>query len=268
MTTQRMMTSSPLLNVMVNAVQKAGRAMVRDFGEIEHLQVSRKNLGDFVSTADHRSEKILIEELKKARPDFGFLMEEGGVIAGNDPDSNWIIDPLDGTTNFLHGIPHFAINLALKKKDEIVAGVTYNPALDELYWTEKGSGTYVNHRRLRVSGRRYLEEALVASGTPFGRHGSDNLFIKSFQQLAPVVSGIRRSGSAALDLAYVAAGRLDGVLLTNLSIWDIAAGSLMIKEAGGYICDFEGNQDYLNTGHIIAGNEVIFAELKSLVLKG
>lgn len=265
MSTQRMMTSSPLLNVMVNAVQKAGRAMIRDFGEIEHLQVSRKSLGDFVTTADHRSEKILTEELHKARPDFGFHMEEGGVIQGNDPDSNWIIDPLDGTTNFLHGIPHFAINLALKKKDEIVAGVTYNPITDELYWAEKGGGAFVNQRRIRVSGRRFLDEALLASGTPFGKNGNNDVFLRCFQKLSPVVSGIRRSGSAALDLAYLAAGRLDGILLHNLSIWDMAAGSLMIKEAGGYICDFDGKQNFLSSGQIVAGNEVIFAELKALI---
>lgn len=267
MSSQRMMTSSALLNVMVNAVQKAGRAMVRDFGEIEHLQVSRKSLGDFVSTADHRSEKILVEELKRGRPDFGFLLEEGGVIAGKDPENTWIIDPLDGTTNFLHGIPHFAINVALKRKDEIVAGVTYNPVTDEFYWSEKGSGTFMNQRRLRVSGRRNLDEALIATGTPFGKHGNSELFLKSFQKLVPVVSGIRRSGSAALDLAYLAAGRLDGLMIMNMSIWDLAAGSLMIREAGGYCCDFDGKQDFLNTGNLIAGNETIYAELKALIGK-
>jgi myo-inositol-1(or 4)-monophosphatase len=250
---------------MINAAQKAGRSMVRDFGELEHLQVSRKSLGNFVSTADQRSEKILVEELKKARPDFGFLLEEGGAIPGKDSEATWIIDPLDGTTNFLHGIPHFAINIALQKKDEIVAGVTYNPITDELYWAEKGGGTFVNQRRLRVSGRRQLDESLIATGTPFGKHGNGEFFMGCFKKLVPLVSGVRRSGSMALDLAYLAAGRFDGILFMNMSVWDLAAGSLMIREAGGYLCDFEGQQNYLKSGHIIAGNEAIFAEFKSLL---
>lgn len=273
MSSNRMMSSSALLNVMVSAAQKAGRSLIRDFGEIEHLQISRKSLGDFVSTADHRSEKILVEELKKARPDFGFLLEESGEIAGNDPETKWIIDPLDGTTNFLHGIPHFAVNLALLKKKEIIAGVTYNPITDELYWAEKGCGAFLNRRRLRVSGRRYLEEAVISAGTPFGKHGSSDHYISCYKRLVPVISGVRRTGSAALDLAYVAAGRFEGSLEANLAPWDLAAGILLVREAGGQACNFEGSLDVLNfyhqgeaTGAIISGNDAIFAELKGLVV--
>lgn len=268
-----MMSSSPILNVMVNAIQKAGRGLVRDFGEIEQLQVSRKSLGDFVSTADHRSEKILVEELKKARPDFGFLVEESGSIKGNDPESTWIIDPLDGTTNFLHGIPHFAISVALQKKGEVVAGVTFNPVTDEMYWAEKGGGAFLNQRRIRVSGRRTLEEALVAAATPYSKHGNSDHYISCYKRMVPVISGVRRTGSAALDLAYVGAGRFDGTMEINLSAWDLAAGSLIVREAGGYVCDFTGNQNPLDflkkcekTGTIISGNEPIFAELKALVV--
>lgn len=273
MSVNRMMSSSPILNVMVNAVQKAGRGMVRDFGEIEQLQVSRKSLGDFVSTADKRSEKTLVDELKKARPEFSFLLEETGSIKGKDPESLWIIDPLDGTTNFLHGIPHFAISVALQKKGEVVAAVTYNPVTDEMYWAEKGCGAYLNQRRLRVSGRRTLEEALVAAGTPYSKHGNSEHYISCYKRMVPVISGVRRSGSAALDLAYVAAGRFDGSMEINLAAWDLAAGSLMVREAGGYVCDFSGNQNVLDfmiqghpTGTIISGNETIFAELKALVV--
>lgn len=274
MAIQRMMSSSPLLNVMVNAVQKAGRALVRDFGEIEHLQVSRKSLGDFVSTADRRAEKILIEELHRARPEFSFLVEESGSIPGKDLETLWIIDPLDGTTNFLHGIPHFAISVGVQKQGELIAGVIYNPITDEMYWAEKGSGAFLNQRRLRVSGRRLLEEALIAAGTPYGKHGDTDHYIRCYQKLVPTVSGLRRSGSAALDLAYVAAGRFDGFIVTNLAAWDIAAGALIIREAGGSVCNFEGKPDVLDfltkdaqTGSIISGNEAIYAELRSLICK-
>jgi len=273
MSINRMMSSSPILNVMVNAVQKAGRALVRDFGEIEQLQVSRKSLGDFVSTADHRSEKILMEELKKARPDFCFLLEESGSIKGADAESLWIVDPLDGTTNFLHGIPHFAISVALQKKGEVVAGVTFNPVTDEMYWAEKGGGAFLNQRRIRVSGRRTLEEALVAAATPYSKHGNSEHYISCYKRMVPVISGVRRTGSAALDLAYVGAGRFDGSMEINLSAWDIAAGSLIVREAGGYVCDFSGNQNPLDflakgekSGTIVSGNETIFTELKALVV--
>lgn len=262
MSTQRMLTGSALMNVMVAAAHKAGRGLVRDFGEIEQLQVSRKSLGDFVSTADIKAEKTIIEELKKARPGYGFIIEESGVIEGEDKDNIWIIDPLDGTTNFLHGIPQFAISIALQRKGEVIAGVVYNPVLDELYWSEKGMGAFLNQRRLRVSGRQYIDEALIACGTPYGRRGNSEQFVTGFRKLVGIVSGIRRFGCVALDLCFVAAGRLEGCFETNLKSWDLAAGTLIVKESGGYVCDFDGEQEYLDKGNIIAGNEPIFLELK------
>lgn len=264
--TARMIIRSAMINVMCMAAEKAGRGLVRDFNEIEHLQVSRKSLGDFVSTADHKAEEVLVRELIKSRPTYGFLVEESGVIAGEDPHYQWIIDPLDGTTNFLHGIPHFCISIALKHKSEIVAGVIYNPVVDELYWAEKGNGTYLNQRRLRVSGRKNLEEALIGVGAPFGEHGDPQAFIKSIEKVMPKTAGIRRFGAAALDLAFVAAGRLDGFFETHLKPWDMAAGMLMVKEAGGYVSDFAGGTNMLETGEIIAANEPLFAQLAGLVV--
>ncbi len=266
MSTQRMLTGSALMNVMVAAAHKAGRGLVRDFGEIEQLQVSRKSLGDFVSTADIKAEKTIIQELQKARPGYGFIIEESGEIAGEDADNTWIIDPLDGTSNFLHGIPQFAISIALLRKGEIIAGVVYNPVLDELYWSEKGSGSFLNQRRLRVSGRQHIDEALIACGTPYGKRGSTEKFIAGFRKLVGVVSGMRRFGCVALDMCFVAAGRLEGCFETNLKSWDIAAGALIIKEAGGYVCDFDGEQDFLEKGNVIAGNEAIFPELKKAIV--
>lgn len=274
MSVQRILTASPVLNVMISAVQKAGRGLIRDFGEIEQLQVSRKSLGDFVSTADQRSEKILIEELTKARPDYSFIVEESGEILGKDKDSIWMIDPLDGTSNFLHGIPYFVISVALQQKGSLVAAVIYNPVINEMYWAEKGGGAFLNHRRLRVSGRRQLDEALVATGAPFSRHGNTDHFLHCFQKLVPLISGVRRYGSAALDLAYLAAGRLDGLMEMNLAPWDMAAGALLVQEAGGYVSDFQGQSDILKfltdnqkVGHLIAGNETLFPILKDLVRK-
>lgn len=266
MSSQRMLTGSALMNVMVAAAQKAGRALVRDFGEIEQLQVSRKSLGDFVSTADLRSEKIIIQELQKARPGYGFLIEESGVIAGEDLDNTWIVDPLDGTSNFLHGIPQFAVAIALQRKGEIVAGVVYNPVVDELFWSEKGGGAFLNQRRLRVSGRQHIDEALIACGTPYGKRGSSEKFINGFRKLVLQVSGIRRFGCAALDLCYVAAGRIEGCFELNLKAWDIAAGALIVKESGGSVCDFDGEQSFVEKGSIIAGNEAIFPVLKNSIL--
>jgi myo-inositol-1(or 4)-monophosphatase len=266
MFTSRQTGRSALINVMVSATEKAGRALTRDFGEVEHLQVSRKGLGDFVSTADHRSEKILIQELSKARPGYAFLLEESGVIEGTDPDHCWIIDPLDGTLNFLHGVPQFCISVALKKGEDIIAGVIYNPILNELYWAEKGKGAFFNQeRRLRVSGRRHLEEALIAMGTPYKRQDDENI-IGHVNLLAGKVAGMRRFGSAALDLAYVAAGRLDGCFSTHLKAWDLAAGILIVKESGGYMCDQHGAQDMLNAGSILAANDHLFDPLSKILV--
>jgi myo-inositol-1(or 4)-monophosphatase len=265
MNTLRMTTGSSLVNVMVAAAYKAGRSLVRDFGEVEHLQVSKKGLGDFVSTADHHAEEILMTELKKARPGFGFLIEESGVVAGSDTEQTWIVDPLDGTSNFLHGIPHFSISIALQVGDEIVAGVVYNPAIDELYWAEKGKGAFLNKRRLRVSGRKHLDESLIGAGTPYSRHGNSKQFLALMEKLMPHVGGIRRFGSAALDLAYVAAGRYDGYFEMGLSAWDIAAGILLVKEAGGYVSEINGGKDMLKSGSILAANPAIFNQLGQLI---
>jgi myo-inositol-1(or 4)-monophosphatase len=265
MNTQRMTTGSSLVNVMVAAAYKAGRSLVRDFGEIEHLQVSKKGLGDFVSTADHRAEKILMLELKKARPNFGFIIEESGIVPGDDKDQTWIIDPLDGTSNFIHGIPHFAISIALQAGEEIVAGVVYNPAIDELFWAEKGKGAFLNKRRLRVSGRKHLDETLIGAGTPFSRHGSSKQFLSLMEKIVPHVGGIRRYGAAALDLAYVAAGRYDGYFEAGLSSWDIAAGMLLVKEAGGYVSEINGGKDMLKSGSVMAANPFVFEQLGTLL---
>ena len=232
------------ITVMVEAAEKAGRSLVRDFGEVENLQVSRKGPGDFVSTADLKSEKIVLSILQKARPKYSVLMEEGGKIKGEDKSFCWIIDPLDGTTNFLHGIPHWAVAISLEKDGEIVAGVTYDPVKDELFWAEKGVGAYVNNRRLRVTSRDSLREALVTGG-------NDVVF-------APKeISGIRRLGSASLDLAYVAAGRLDGYWEYDLNPWDVAGGGLMVREAGGYATTVAGDKDYVRKKSVLAANPAI-----------
>lgn len=265
MLSQRMGGSSALINVMILAAEKAGKGLIRDFGEIEQLQVSRKSLGDFVSTADRRSETILIQELSKARPKFSFLVEESGEILNEDKNNRWIIDPLDGTTNFLHGIPHFAISIALESQGEIVAGLIFNPVTDELYWAEKGKGAFLNQRRLRVSGRRHLDEALLATGTPFGSRGDAKRFVNLVEKIMPVTAGLRRFGAAALDLAFVAAGRYEGYFEMNLQPWDIAAGAILVKESGGYIAGFSGEKDFMSTGDVIAGNEPIFIELTKLI---
>lgn len=265
MLSSRLTGRSALVNVMISAVEKAGRALTRDFGELEQLQVSRKGLGDFVSTADHRAEQILVQELSKARPGYSFLLEESGSIEGEDKEHCWIADPLDGTLNFLHGIPQFCVSLALKKGDTIVAGVIYNPILDELYWAEKGQGTFLNQRRVRVSGRRHLDEAVIAIGTPYRQKDEKDTAYYS-GQLAGKIAGMRRFGSAALDLAYVAAGKFEGCYATHLKAWDVAAGMLMIKESGGYICDATGGQDILKSGNILAANDHLFETLSKHLL--
>jgi len=263
MLTSRLTGRSALVNVMISATEKAGRALTRDFGEVEQLQVSRKGLGDFVSTADHRAEKILVQELSKSRPGYSFLLEETGAIDGTDPDHCWIADPLDGTLNFLHGIPQFCVSLALKKGDEIIAGVIYNPILDELYWAEKGKGAFLNQRRLRVSGRRNMDEAVVAIGTPYRNQASTT---NHAARLVGQVAGMRRFGSAALDLAYVAAGKFEACFAIHLKPWDLAAGILMVKESGGYVCDAKGGQDILNSGSVLAANDHLFNPLSKILV--
>src|SRR5688500_18313269 len=225
------MARSAILNVMLGAATKAARALKRDFGEVENLQVSRKGPADFVSAADHRAEEVIRAELHRARPDYGFLMEESGETRGRDPQHRWIVDPLDGTTNFLHGIPLFAISIALERQGRLQAGLVYNPISDELFTAERGGGAYLNDHRLRVAARSSLAEAVVATGTPHIGRGDHGLFLRELAALMPRVAGVRRCGAAALDLAWVAAGRFDGFWERDLSTWDVAAGALLIREA-------------------------------------
>jgi myo-inositol-1(or 4)-monophosphatase len=249
--------SSALIKVMTDAARKAGRALARDFGEVAELQVSKKGAADYVSAADLKSEQTLFEELSKARPGYGFLGEERGLIDGTDKTHTWIVDPLDGTTNFLHAMPHFAINIALQREGQIVAGVTYNPANADLFWAERGRGAFLNDRRLRVSARTRLDEAVFATGIPFLGHGQHGRFLKELHQVSQRVAGVRRFGAAALDLAWVAAGRFDGFWERDLSPWDLAAGLLIVAEAGGVVTDADGGPDPLSTGSICAGNAVL-----------
>lgn len=261
------MARSALLNVMVQAAMKAGRSLSRDFGEVQNLQVSMKGPGDYVSQADRKAEDILFAELSKARPGYAFLMEERGMIAGDDDQHRWIVDPLDGTTNFLHGIPIFSISIALERQGQLVAAVIYNPAMDELYTAERGGGAFMNDRRLRVAGRSKLTDCVIGCGVPHLGRGQHGNFLVELRNVMAEVSGVRRLGSAALDLAYVAAGRMDGFWETGLSAWDIAAGLLLIREAGGFISDMDGGQDMLEAGSLVAGNEVIQRALLKAVKK-
>ncbi len=255
------MARTALLNVMVQAVLKAGRGLARDFGEVENLQVSLKGPGDFVSAADHRADKVLITELRKARPAFGFLTEESGAIAGTDDTHRWIIDPLDGTTNFLHGIPIFAVSLALEREGQLVAGVIYNPILNELYVAERGAGAFLNDRRMRVAARRNLADCVIATGLPgVAKKGQDDV-LAEVRPLMSRVAGLRRTGSAAMDLAWVASGRFDGYWDHSLNAWDVAAGMLLVSEAGGIATDASARGDTFTTGSIVAGNAAIHGAL-------
>ncbi len=260
-----MNTKSPLMNVMIGAARKAARGLLRDFGEVEQLQVSKKGPADFVSAADLRVEKVLRTELKKARPDYGFLLEEGGEIEGNDKSVTWVIDPLDGTTNFLHGIPHFAISIGLVREGEPWAGVIYNPLTDELFWAEKNCGCFVNDRRLRVSARRKLDESVIATGIPHIGRPEHARFQRQLKLAMENTAGIRRFGAASLDLAFVAAGRFDGFWEMGLSPWDIAAGIIMVREAGGYVSDIDGGHEMLKSGNIVAANDHLHLPLGSML---
>jgi myo-inositol-1(or 4)-monophosphatase len=249
-----MINVSPTLNVMITAARKAGRSLARDFGEVEQLQVSIKGPANFVSAADHKAEDIIFKELSKARPGYGFLMEERGEIEGADKTHRWIVDPLDGTTNFLHSNPLFAISIALEREGQLIAGVIYNPASDELFTAEKGKGAYMNDRRLRVASRKTLADALVTTGIPHRGRANHSRFLKEMGTLMQEVAGIRRSGSAALDLAFVAAGRFDAYWEHGLKAWDIAAGIVMMREAGGTVSDLSGGDKFLDNGDILAAN--------------
>jgi myo-inositol-1(or 4)-monophosphatase len=257
---------SATINVMASAALKAARGLIRDFGEVEQLQVSVKGPGDFVSAADLKAEKVLRAELGKVRPGYGFLMEESGEEAGSDRHHRWIVDPLDGTTNFLHGIPHFAISIGLERDGEIIAGVIYEPVRDEMFWAEKGAGAFHNDRRLRVSARRHLAEALIGTGIPFiGRNAPG--YLATLNAVMAATSGVRRLGVASLDLAYVAAGRFEGFWEFGLKPWDLAAGILIVREAGGYISDLTGGAGMMASGDIVAANDHLHPALLLLLKK-
>ena len=255
---------SALLNVMTAAATKAARGLVRDFGEIENLQVSKKGPADFVTTADKKAEEVLVAGLTKARPRFGFLLEEGGKIEGADTSNRWIIAPLDGTTNFLHGIPHFSISIALERDGEPVAGVIYEPITDQMFWAEKGQGAYLNGRRIRVSARRRLAESLFATGIPFAGKQDHDRFLSQLKAVMAVSAGVRRFGSAALDLAYVAAGRYEGFWEFGLHPWDIAAGIVLVREAGGFVTDIGGG-GMMESGEILAANDSLHGPLLKIL---
>jgi myo-inositol-1(or 4)-monophosphatase len=261
------MQGSANLNLMKKAARKVGRALVKDFREVENLQVSAKGPGDFVSRADREAERILREELLGARPTYGFLGEESTETEGADPTRRWIVDPLDGTTNFLHGLPHWAVSIALEHKGEIVAGVIFDAAKDEMFWAEKGGGAWMNESRLRVSGRRSMIEGIFATGVPFGGRPALPATLQDLARLMPVCAGVRRWGAASLDLAYVAAGRYDGYWERGLNAWDIAAGVVIVKEAGGFVDGLREGENPVESGSIICGNEPLF-DAFSKVIRG
>ena len=263
---------SGLIRVMEKAARKAGSRLRRDFGEVEHLQVSRKGPADFVSKADQAAERILWDELRAVRPGYGFLMEEGGDIPGEDGKPRFIIDPLDGTSNFLHGIPHFAISIAVQEPrldgkgwGDVTAAVVYQPITDETFWAEKASGAWLQDRRLRVSSRRHLDESLIATGIPFAGRGDSAEWTRIYGKLAPEVAGIRRFGAASLDLAWLAAGRFDGFWESSLSPWDTAAGCLLVREAGGFITDWRGRSQPICDAEVVAGNDVVHSRLHKII---
>jgi len=260
-----MSTQSALLKVMSDAARKAARGLNRDFGEVAELQVSKKGAADFVSAADLKAEQTVFEALQKARPGYGFLGEERGMIEGTDKTHTWIVDPLDGTTNFLHAIPHFAINIALQREGAVVAALTHNPVTNETFWAEKGKGAFVNDHRLRVAARTKLDASIIATGIPFLGHGQHARFLKELHQVSQRVAGVRRFGSAALDLAWVAAGRFDAFWERDLAAWDMAAGVILIREAGGYVTDLDNGDAMLTKGNIVAGNETMHGQLLKLL---
>ncbi len=253
------------INVMIKAARKAGRSLMRDFKEVENLQVSTKGPGDFVSRADLKAEEILMEELLEARPNYGFCGEESTEIKGADPTRRWIVDPLDGTTNFLHGLPHWAISIALEHKGEIVAAVVFNPSGEEMFIAEKGGGAWLNDKRIRASGRSRMSEMIFATGLPFGGRSDLPETLQDLARILPACAGVRRWGAAALDLAYVAAGRYDGFWERKLNAWDIAAGLLLVKEAGGLTCSIRKDGNSLEDGSVIATNEPIFNHFVKIV---
>ena len=264
---------SGLIRVMEKAARKAGQRLRRDFGEVEHLQVSRKGPSDFVSKADQAAERTIYDELRQARPDWGFLLEEAGEIPGAEGKPRWVVDPLDGTSNFLHGMPHFAISIAAQepKPDgsgwgDVIAGLVYQPITDESFWAEKTRGAWLQDKRLRVSARRRLDDALVATGIPYDGHGSFADWTAVANVIGPQVAGIRRFGAASLDLAWVAAGRYDGFWEQDLSPWDTAAGCLLVREAGGFVTDFRGRSQAICDTEVLAGNDALHSKLHKILV--
>jgi myo-inositol-1(or 4)-monophosphatase len=256
---------SPLLNVMTAAARKAGRPLVRDYGELENLQISQKGPGDFVSSADKRTERILVEELAKARPGYGFLGEETGATEGKDKTHRFIIDPIDGTTNFLHGVPHFAISIGLEREGQLMAGVVFNPVTDEMFTAEKGHGAYCNNKRLRVAARKEMSQSLFAVGIPFMERPGQARTLAEAAAVLKVSPGIRRFGAASLDLAWTAAGRFDGFWEHGINIWDVAAGIVLLREAGAVVSDFAGRTEGLTGTEIVAANEHLHPQLLKLL---
>jgi len=259
------MQGSANLNIMIKAARAAGRSLSKDFREVENLQVSMKGAGDFVSRADLAAEQIIKDELMEARPNYGWLAEEGAEIAGADPTRRWIVDPLDGTTNYLHGLPHWAVSIALEHKGEVVAGVIFDPTKDEMFIAEKGSGAWMNESRLRVSSRSRMIESIFATGLPFAGRGDLPDTLQDLARILPSCAGVRRWGAASLDLAYVAAGRYDGFWERRLQAWDLAAGLVILREAGGLLEPLVAGQSILERGEIVAGNEQIFEKFAKLV---
>ena len=254
------------LNIMIKASEKASKILIRDFGELEKLQVSKKGPKDFVTNADIKTEKIIIEELKKARPNYSIISEENGMEKNKDKSNTWIIDPIDGTINFLHGIPHFAISIGLEANKEIVCGIIYDPIKDEMFLAEKGNGSYLNNQRIRVSSRSKLKNSIIFTGGPRQNSKKKELSLAEYKNFSSIVeTPIRKMGSAALDLAYVAAGRCDGFWQRNLNYWDIAAGIILVKEAGGFITDFKGNSDFLQNETLLATNSRINEEMMEVL---
>lgn len=257
--------TSPIMTIMIRAAEKAARSLNRDFGEVEQLQVSRKGPADFVTAADKRSEKIIFEELQKARPDFSFMMEESGEVKGKDPDHVWIIDPLDGTHNFMHGVPQWCISIALESKGEIMAGLVYDPVKDEMFRAERGTGAFMRNKRLRVSGRSQLEACTIAVGNPTTDKAKRDLFFTEVARVSAVSPMIRRMGAAALDLCYVAAGRFDGYFERGIKPWDVAAGALIVREAGGFCASIDNQDNPVHSGQILAGNPAVYEDLRKIL---
>lgn len=268
-----MALKSPFINVMERAARKAGRGLIRDFGEVEQLQVSPKGPGEFVATADAKSGAMLREELGRARPEFGFLAKDGGEIAGRDGEHRWIVDPLDGANNFLHGIPRFSISIAVERnvtsagrvRRETIAGLVYTPLTDETYWADKAQGAYLNDRRMRVSGRRKMAEALLTIGWPALDEAGRRAFLARAAALLDGAGSLRLFGSAALDLAYVAAGRFDGYWQEGLEPWNLAAGVMLVREAGGFVSELDGGSGMMDSGSIVAANDHLHEDFRRIL---